>query len=216
MGASLQYFATQLGEEDKSAGHAFHRLQGVSAWKITGSRYLISLIFGTLSVFVLNLIRYAALSYFFMHSTGIHLNWQIALQSWLLSSCYLWIILLGMGSLSFLMTAIFRKFGHIYGSLFIALCLLCVFYWELLHGYKGWLSDIIFGKSVLFPGNFYLQASHSGGLPLAMQFQKAIPPHFLQNSWHSLFSWPVLLTIAGSGLLYIAATMIYKHRRIEF
>jgi hypothetical protein len=226
VGISMLVISSSLLNHDiQHKCELFHRSQPVTAWQITGSRFLVGIV-GSLAVaLVLGFINMIVVNVVTIIATPMHINWWMSLNGLILSFLHISVALLLLGSISFTLSAIFKNnafgkgmlgLGGIEIATQIANFLLGVkipspigsFFGFMMGGFKILTTQIQIQKYGAFTGG-----AMSGGNGNIAGFK--LPSDFLSSMWGTLFTWQILEKLLICVALYIVATYIYQKREIQ-
>jgi hypothetical protein len=224
--AMLLTSSNLLNQDLKNKCELFHRSQPVSVWQITGSRFIAG-IGGQLALaFIIGLVNMIISILAVAIFTPMHFNVWMGLNGFLLCWAHLSIALLVFGSILFLASAVFKDnaFPFTLGGLsilqLITYILNKIYGWNLPYILNAIYKLIMSG--LLNVGKF-LPSEHQFGITFSDKAQSApdftqtvLPPHFLYNVWCSLFTWDIVFKFVFCGVVFIAATYIYKQREVQF
>lgn len=215
---------TLLNQDVRHKCELFHRSQPVSIWKITASRFaagiggliIISLAVGIANLFITNIS--AALL------TPFQIDWWMSINGLLLSWLHFSVAMLVLGSILFLLSAIFRDHAFGLGIGGLGVLQLIAFIFNKLYGWNiPYILNVIF--KLITSGITRIQAV----IPNAQQFgivtvrtgepdlsNLVIPEHFLYNLWTTLFTWDIAFKLFFCAVMFVLATYIYKRREVQF
>lgn len=217
--------STLLNQDIKHKCELFHRSQPVSVWKITASRFIagiggliaLALAIGVLNMFLSNFLA--------MLLTPMNVNWWMSLNGLVLSWLHFSIAIMVLGSILFMLSAIFRDNAFGLGAAGIGAIQLVTFFLNKIYGWKiPYLANAIF--KLIMSGILKIQAFlptsqqfgivtiRKGGEPNLSTF--VVPPNFLTSVWSSLFTWDILFKLVFVAVMFIIATYIYKRREVQF
>lgn len=216
--------STLLNQDIKHKCELFHRSQPVSVWQITGSRFvagiggliLVSLAIGFVNMLLTNIT--AAIL------TPFQIDWWLSLNGLLLSWLHFSIAMLVLGSMLFLLSAIFRDHAFGLGIGGLGLLQLITFILNKLYGWNiPYILNAIF--KLITSGIVNIQkvvpSMHSFGIVTVRTSEPdisnlVIPPHFIYNLWTTLFTWDIAFKLVFCAVLFIIATYVYKQREVQF
>ena len=217
--------ALLLNSDVKHKCELFHRSQPVSVWKLTASRYLmglggmigLALLLGIFNLLITNLMVGIG--------TPLHINWWLSINGLLLSWLHLAVALLTVGSLCFVLSALFRDNAFGKGILGVAALEIVI------QGMNGFYS---LGIPSLAKALFRLVMSglvrmgdslgnmHYGVINFSNTCRPSdlhsftLPPYFLHNLWSTLFTWDIAFKLLFCGVMFVLATCLYHRREVQF
>lgn len=221
----LSISASLLNSDVRHKCELFHRSQPVSFWQLTGSRFIagvggvigLALLVGLLQYFVGNILL--------LILTPLKVDWWMSLNGVLLGWLHISVSLLVLGSIGFLLSAVFKDNSVGKGALVIGGIQAAVM-----------ILNYILRLDIPLPivGLFKLITSNIGSfsdvfptMQYGIQFGNNIksvndvsaftlPPMFLTSLWSTLVTWGIALKLAVSGLLFVLAACIYQRREVQF
>lgn len=215
-----------LNQDIKHKCELFHRSQPVSVWKITASRFIagiggllaLALLIGIFNMFLSNFMA--------MLLTPMRVNCWMSFNGLILSWLHFSIALMVLGSILFLLSAIFRDHAFGLGAGGLGALQLVTFFLNKTYGWKiPYILNAIF--KLIMSGILKIQTV----LPSSQQFGVVhistgsqepdlstfiVPPNFLYNLWSSLFTWDIAFKFFFCAVLFVIATYIYKRREVQF
>ncbi len=217
--------STLLNQDIKHKCELFHRSQPVSVWKITASRFIagiggliaLALAIGVLNMFLSNFLA--------MLFTPMNVNWWMSLNGLILSWLHFSIAIMVLGSILFMLSAIFKDNAFGLGSAVIGALQLVTLFLNKIYGWKiPYIANAIF--KLIMSGILKIQAY----LPTSQQFgivtirtgsepnlsTFVVPPNFLTSIWSSLFTWDIAFKFFFCAVMFVIATYIYKRREVQF
>jgi hypothetical protein len=214
-----------LNQDIKHKCELFHRSQPVSVWKLTASRYIagiggliaMSLLIGIINMFLSNLMATIL--------TPMRVDWWMSLNGLILSWLHFSVAMLVLGSILFLLSAIFKDhaFGLGVGGLGVLQLLTLIL--NKLYGWKiPYILNAIFKliTSGIAKINLVLPNTYQFGIVSVQPGQDpdlstfVIPQHFLYNLWTTLFTWDIAFKLLFCGVMFVLATLLYRQREVQF
>lgn len=214
-----------LNGDVKEKCELFHRSQPVSVWKLTASRYIV-IIGGliVLSLFV-GIIQLITSNIMISVYTPMQVNLWMALNGMLISWLHLSISIGVIGSIGFLLSAIFKENAFGKGALVLAVLEIAVFIVNYFLNlgvpspFAG-LVRLMFSSISTFVSEFpnVNYAFNVSTNKFNSLYPNTVPTQaeILSKAWSSLFTWGVALRLAVCGALYTLATCVYHRREVQF
>ncbi len=217
--------ATLLNSDIKHKCELFHRSQPVSVWKNTASRYVAG-IGGLVGLaFLAGLFQLVAGNILLAILTPMKVDWWLAFNGFLLSWMHLSISITVLGSLGFLLSAVFKdnaigKGALAIGAVDIAIVIMNYYLKLGIPALSKNLFKLVYSNisdfSNVFPTMQYGIVMGSNARTTGDISAFTLPQGFLSGLYGSVFTWE---TLAKAGLcvaLYALATFIYKKREVQF
>lgn len=217
--------ATLLNSDIKHKCELFHRSQPVSVWKNTASRFTAGIGGYVALAFLAGLVQLFIINILLTILTPMQANWWLAFNGFLLSWLHLSISLIVLGSMAFLLSAIFRDNAIGKGALAIAavdisVVIINYFLKMDIPSLSLKLIKLVYSNisafSNVFPTLQYGIVVGKNNYTTGDASSFVLPQGFLSSLYASVFTWE---TLAKAGLcvaLYALATFIYKKREVQF
>jgi hypothetical protein len=214
-----------LNYDVKAKCELFHRSQPVSVWKLTASRFLVTI--GGLIVLSLfaGLLQLIFSNILLIMYTPMQVNLWLAFNGILLSWIHMSISILVIGSIGFLLSAIFKEGSFGKGALALGALEIAVFVLNYFldlgipSPFKG-LMRLMFSNINNFVSNFpnCNYAFNVSNNQAQSVYPASVPSQseILTTAWSTVFTWGVALKLAVCGALFTLATCIYHRREVQF
>lgn len=218
--------STMLNQDIKNKCELFHRSQPVSAWQISGSRFIAGVGGPIALAFILGIVHLILSVLVVGIMTPMKINLWMSMNGFILSWAHFSIAILVLGSILFLASSIFREnaFGIVTGGMcaiqVVQFFLNKAYNWKLSYifteAYQLIMSGILNVKKSLPSAREFgvVSADQVGQAPDFSKF--AMPDHFLSDMWGTLFTWEIFLKLMLCLIMFVVATNIYRKREVQF